>query len=78
MQVVDLSAASDKTLLHLKSWHFYYPIREWRSPILRRVVEGADVGATLVTSEQKLHSGAYKKLVASCLFGHGCPLAGSN
>lgn len=34
MQVVDLSATSDKMLVHLNSWQFYYPIREWRSTTL--------------------------------------------
>lgn len=67
MQVVDLPAASDKILLHLSSWQFYYPIRERRGPIPRRVVGGTDVLATLARSNRKVHSDAYKKLVASCL-----------
>lgn len=76
MQVVDLSAASDKMLLHLDSWQLYYPIREWRTPVPRRVVEGADVEGILATTEGDSDRNAYKKLVASSLFGYRYPLAG--
>lgn len=67
---VDLSAARNKIILQLKSWQLYYPIWEWCCAILRRMLEGADVGA--ITSDRGRacvpQSDTYKKkLVRSCL-----------